>query len=78
MVSYAFKKIICPFMKHMLILTVNVAVYALVCKLCTNGPYDLLYFEIKQYNVRQQNMLLWPNIRQLWRSVLISPNVATF
>ena len=42
------KKNICPFMKHMLILTVNVAVYALVCKLCTHGPYGLLYFEIKQ------------------------------
>ena len=41
------KKNICPFMKHMLILTVNVAVYALVCKLCTHGPYGLLYFEIK-------------------------------
>ena len=41
------KKNICPFMKHMLILTVNVAIYALVCKLCTHGPYGLLYFENK-------------------------------
>ena len=42
---YAYKTIICPFMKHMLILTANVAV--------THGPYGLLYFEIKQmmYNI---------------------------
>ena len=38
-------------MKHMLILTVNVAIYALVCKLCTHGPYGLLYFEIKLYSI---------------------------
>ena len=39
----------------MLILTVNVAIYALVCKLCTHGPYGLLYFEIKLYTIFVNN-----------------------